>query len=68
MLPRLPDRRTGRTFLRRTRGERAGIAALVATGLALVWFVVEPLTLRIGLTALILLGLPAFVVIALDRR
>ncbi len=36
--------------------------------IGLVWYLVDPLALRIGLTALLLVGLPAFVIIALDRR
>jgi hypothetical protein len=42
----------------------------VLTGLALlsVWYLVPELPLRVGLTALILLGLPVFVILALDRR
>ena len=40
--------------------------ALIAIGL--VWYLVDALSMRIGLTALILVGLPAFVVLALDRR
>ena len=66
--PRLPDRRTGRTFLRRSRGERTGIAMLALIALGLVWYLLDDWPMRIGLTALILIGLPAFVVLALDRR
>ncbi|MQA26213.1 MAG: hypothetical protein GEU94_12260 [Micromonosporaceae bacterium] len=66
--PRRREGRTGRTFLRRSRSERAGIAGLAMIAVGLVWFLVDELSLRIGLTALILVGLPAFVVLALDRR
>lgn len=66
--PRLPDRRTGKLYLRRSRAERAGITMSTLLALLLVWYLVPEVPLRIGLTALILLGLPAFVILALDRR
>ncbi|MEJ3747748.1 hypothetical protein WEI85_31205 [Actinomycetes bacterium KLBMP 9797] len=67
--PSLPRRRrTGRLFARRSRAQRAGIAALTVVLLALVWLLVEPVALRIALIALSLLVLPAVVVIALGRR
>ncbi len=66
--PRLPDRRTGRWHVRRSRSERAGITVLTVLAIIVVWYVVPDMSLRIGLTALILLGLPAFVILALDRR
>jgi Flp pilus assembly protein TadB len=68
LTPRLPDRRTGRLFARRSRGERAGIAVLTVSALLVVWLVVEPPALRAVLIVLILLALPALVVIGLDRR
>jgi hypothetical protein len=67
LTPRLPDRRTGRLFARRSRGERAGIAVLTVSALLVVWLVVEPVALRAALIVLILLALPALVVIGLDR-
>jgi hypothetical protein len=68
LTPRLPHRRTGRLFARRSRGERAGMVVLSLTVLALIWVLVDNLALRLALIALTLLALPAFVVIALDRR
>jgi Flp pilus assembly protein TadB len=68
LTPRLPDRRTGRLFARRSRGERAGIAVLSLAVLAVIWVLVDDLALRLALAAVTLLALPAFVVIALDRR
>ncbi|GAA5196728.1 hypothetical protein GCM10023322_66380 [Rugosimonospora acidiphila] len=66
--PRLPDRRTGRLYPRRTRAQRAaiGLAALVA--IALVWMYVEDLGARIALTALVIVALPAIIVLTFDRR
>jgi len=67
--PRLPDRRrTGKLYARRSRAERAGIAIAAVLALGLVWLLIDPLALRIGLTALVLLVAPALVVITLDRR
>jgi hypothetical protein len=66
--PRLPDRRTGRLFARRNRGERATIAVLALAAAAAVWLLVDALALRLALIALLLIALPAFVVIALGRR
>lgn len=66
--PRLPVRRTGRLFVRRSRGERAGVVVLSLAALAAIWSLVDDLALRLGLIALLLLVLPAVVVIALGRR
>jgi len=68
LTPRLPDRRTGRLFARRHRGQRAVIAVLTLAAALVVWLLVDSLALRLALLALIALALPAFVVIALDRR
>jgi Flp pilus assembly protein TadB len=68
LTPRLPDRRTGRLFARRSRGERAGVAALSLALLGVIWFLVDDLALRLALILLLLLVLPAVVVIALGRR
>lgn len=69
MLRRMvPDRRTGRIFARRGRGERAAIAVLTLAGAGAVWLLVDALALRLALIALLLVALPAFVVIALGRR
>lgn len=66
--PRLPDRRTGRLFARRSRGERAAVAGLTLAAVVAIWLLVDDLALRLGLIVLLLLALPAAVVIALDRR
>ncbi|MDW5323112.1 hypothetical protein [Plantactinospora sp. KLBMP9567] len=68
LAPRLPDRRTGRLFARRSRGERAGVAVLSVAAVIGIWLLVDDLALRLGLIALLLLVLPAVVVIALGRR
>ena len=62
------QRRTGRLFARRSPGERASIAVVTLLLLALVWWLVDDLALRIVLTVLGLLCLPALVVVALGRR
>jgi hypothetical protein len=64
----LRTRRTGKLYPRRSRADRAGITGLTALAILSVWYLVPELALRIGFTALILLGLPAFVILALDRR
>ncbi|HEX5541666.1 MAG TPA: hypothetical protein VFX60_08890 [Micromonospora sp.] len=66
--PRLVERRTGRLFVRRSRGERAAIAVAALVALAAIWLFVADPALRLLLTLVMLLGLPAVVVIAFDRR
>lgn len=66
--PRLLDRRTGRLLARRSRGERAGVAAVSLAAFAAIWLFVSDPALRVVLTVVLLLGLPAAVVIALGRR
>jgi hypothetical protein len=66
--PRLPDRRTGRLYPRRTRAQRAGIAVVGATVLAFVWLYVDSLPTRIALTALVIVASPVLIVLTLDRR
>jgi cobalamin synthase len=66
--PRLPDRRTGRLFARRTRAQRAGVAVVALTALAVVWFGLDPLPTKVALTALILVATPAITVLVFDRR
>ncbi|MEV0714869.1 hypothetical protein [Asanoa sp. NPDC050611] len=61
-------RRTGRLLARRSRGERAGIAIVTLVLLGLVWFLVDDVALRLVLTVLLLLCLPALVIVALGRR
>jgi len=62
-----PRRRTGWAGLRRSRGQRLGIAAVAVVGVALIWLLVD-WPLAIGLTAMLLVALPAFVVLATGRR
>lgn len=68
LTPRLPDRRTGRMFARRSRSQRAGVAVLSIAVLGAIWFLVDDLGLRLALIMLLLLVLPAVVVIAFGRR
>ena len=67
LVPGLPRRRTGRLY-RRSRGERAVIAALTCAAIVVVWFLVDALALRLALIALLLIALPALVVLASGRR
>ena len=66
--PRLPDRRTGKLYPRRTRAQRAGIVVVAGVALALIWLEVDSMATRIALTALVAVGSPALVVLTLDRR
>jgi Flp pilus assembly protein TadB len=66
--PTLPDRRTGRLFARRTRGQRAAVAITALAALILVWLGIDSLSTRIALTALILIATPALTVLVFDRR
>ena len=68
LTPRIRRRRTGRLLPRRARGERAVIGVGTIGLLLLVWLLVDPLALRLALTAVLLLALPALVVIAFGRR
>jgi len=61
-------RRTGRVFLRRSRGQRAGIVVLPLLAVAAVWYFVPDPALRVVLVALLRLVLPAVVVVVLGRR
>jgi Flp pilus assembly protein TadB len=65
--PAAARRRTGWAGLRRSRGQRLAIAAVAVLGTALIWLLVD-WPLAIGLTALLLLALPAFVVLTMGRR
>jgi fatty acid desaturase len=66
--PRLPDRRTGRLFARRTRAQRAAIAVGALTALAFVWFGLDSVATKVALSALILVATPAITVLVFDRR
>ena len=67
--PALPRRRrAGRLPSGLTRAERGAIVAGTVTALGLVWLLVDGLSTRIALTALIALFAPALFVLTLDRR
>jgi Flp pilus assembly protein TadB len=61
-------RRSGRLPSALTRAERGAIIVCALTALGFVWLLVDGLSTRIALTALILLFAPAFYVLTLDRR
>ncbi|SCG63506.1 hypothetical protein [Micromonospora inositola] len=67
LTPTVRRGRNGR-LARHTRGERAAIVLLTGATLAMIWYFVDDLALRLALVVLLLLVLPAIVVIALDRR
>ena len=60
-------RRSGRLY-RRSRRERIGIVVVPALAIAAIWLLVPELALRVVLTILIVLALPALVVVILGRR
>jgi Flp pilus assembly protein TadB len=65
---RLPRRaRVGRITTRRSRGQRAGIAAVVIVAIGAVWYLVDSLYIRIGVLILSLVAVPALVTLTLDR-
>jgi hypothetical protein len=64
----LRRRRSGRLPSGLTRAERGAIIAGTVTALGLVWLLVDGLSTRIALTALIVLFAPALFVLTLDRR
>jgi hypothetical protein len=67
--PALPRRRRGgRLPSGLTRAERGAIIAGTVTALGLVWLLVDGLSTRIALSALIVLFAPALFVLTLDRR
>jgi hypothetical protein len=66
--PRLPDRRTGRLYARRSRTQRAAIALVALAAVLLIWLRVEDLNARIALTGLVIVASPALIVLTLDRR
>jgi hypothetical protein len=68
LTPRLPDRRTGRLFPRRTRTQRITIGLFAVIALAAIWWWFDGLATRIALTALVVVALPAMIVLTLDRR
>jgi hypothetical protein len=68
LTPRLPDRRTGRLYPRRTRVQRITIGLFAAAAIAAIWWRFDGLATRIALTALVVVALPALIVLTLDRR
>ncbi len=67
--PALPRRRrTGRLPSGLTRAERGAIIVGAATALGFVWLLVDALSTRIALSALIALCVPALFVLTVDRR
>ena len=68
LTPRLPDRRTGRLYPRRSRTQRAAIALVAVVLVGLIWLNFTDLGTRIALTALVALASPALIVLTLDRR
>jgi hypothetical protein len=61
-------RRSGRLPSRLSRAERAGIVVGALTALGFVWLLVDGLSTRIALTALIALCAPVLFVLTVDRR
>jgi hypothetical protein len=59
--------RSGRLY-RRSRGERLGIVLLPFVAIAAVWLLLPDLALRVVLTTVIVLAVPALVVVVLGRR
>jgi Flp pilus assembly protein TadB len=70
LLRRLTPRRRRRAWLlgRRSPGQRALIIGLALAGLALIWYLVDPLALRIAFSLMLLLLLPVLAVVTFDRR
>ena len=68
LTPRLPDRRTGKMFARRSRAERVIIVIYAVAGLAAIWWFTDDWTARVGLSLLLLVALPVLVILAFDRR
>jgi Flp pilus assembly protein TadB len=56
------------TLHRRSRGERIGIVVVSLALAAMIWLFVPDLALRVVLTTVIVLALPALVVVVLGRR
>jgi len=59
--------RAGRLYAR-SRAQRVGIVVVPAVAAAAVWLLVPDLALRVVLTIVIVMTLPALVVLILDRR
>jgi len=64
-----PKRRSSSgQIYRRSRGERIGIMLVPAVAIAAVWLFVPEMSLRIVLTAVLVLAAPALVVVVLGRK
>ncbi|BFU45998.1 hypothetical protein [Krasilnikovia sp. MM14-A1004] len=63
-----PRRRSAGRLHRRSRAERIGILLVPLLAAVAVWVLVPDTALRLALTALIVLVLPALVVLVLGRR
>ncbi|WP_433829384.1 hypothetical protein ACQP2E_08000 [Actinoplanes sp. CA-015351] len=59
--------RNGRIY-HRSRRQRIGIAVVTLLAVAVVWTFIPELALRVILTALLVLAVPALVVVVLGRR
>jgi hypothetical protein len=68
LTPRLPDRRVGKMFPRRTRAQRTAITTITLIVLGAIWLLFDDTATRVALSAAILLALPAIIVVALGRR
>ncbi|MBL7256602.1 hypothetical protein [Paractinoplanes lichenicola] len=63
-----PQTRNAGRLHRRGRGERIGIVLVPAVAVAAVWLFVPEMSLRIVLTAVLVLAAPALVVVVLGRK
>ncbi|MBM2615293.1 hypothetical protein JIG36_06920 [Actinoplanes sp. LDG1-06] len=63
-----PTTRNAGRLHRRSRGERLGILLVPAVAIAAVWLFVPEMSLRIVLTAVLVLAAPALVVVVLGRK
>ena len=68
LTPRLPDRRVGKMFPRRTRAQRTAITTVTLIVIAAIWLLFDDLATRVALIAALLVALPAIIVAALGRR
>jgi hypothetical protein len=66
----MTPRRGRRAWLlgRRSAGQRSLILGVVIAGLWLIWYLVDPLALRIAFSLMLVLVLPVAVVVVFDRR
>jgi hypothetical protein len=62
------ERRRSWLLARRSSGERAFIAGAALGLLGLIWCLVDPLSLRIAFSLLLIVALPVLVTMAFDRK